>query len=58
VAIVRTRRVLAACVLVWGFLLISAVLAAALLTVSLAVAALVLARVVLPIADELGSGSR
>jgi hypothetical protein len=53
IVFLRTPRVLAACLVVGVFLLISAVLAAAILTVSLSLAALVLAHVVLPMADVL-----
>jgi hypothetical protein len=53
VTLVRTPRIAGACLLVWGFLVISTVLAAAILTVSVSIAALFLARVVLPIADTL-----
>jgi hypothetical protein len=53
VTLVRTPRILCACLLVWCLLIVSAILAAAILTVSLSIAALFLARVVLPIADTL-----
>jgi hypothetical protein len=53
VTLVRTARVVCACLLVWCFLVVSAVLAAAILTVSVSIAALFLARVILPVADTL-----
>jgi hypothetical protein len=56
VTLVRTPRVVCACLLVWCFLVVSAVLAAAILTVSVSIAALVLARVILPVADALPAG--
>ena len=56
VTLVRTPRVVGACLLVWCFLVVSAVLAAAILTISVCIAALVLARVILPVADALPPG--